>query len=57
MKHIQWFDEVFTNIKKIDCIIFEKKFQFCCEDFKIVEFVCDAKNRHSNTAKMIKILN
>ncbi len=26
MKHIQWLNDVLTNIKKVDCIIFEKNF-------------------------------
>jgi hypothetical protein len=57
MKHIQWLNDVLTNIEKADCIIFEKKSQFCCEELRIVEFVCDVERRHSDTAKMIKILN
>jgi hypothetical protein len=55
MKHIQWLNDVLTNIEKIDCIIFEKK--FCCEELRVIEFVCDVEKRHSNTTKIIKILN
>jgi hypothetical protein len=57
MKHIQWLNDVLTNIEKIDCIIFEKKSQFCCERLRVIDFVCDVKKRHSNTTKIIKILN
>jgi hypothetical protein len=57
MKHIQWLNDVLTNIEKADCIIFEEKSQFCCEELRIVEFVCDVEERHSDTTKMIKILN
>jgi hypothetical protein len=57
MKHIQWLNNVLTNIVKIDCIIFEKKSQFCCEELRIVDFVCDVEKRHSDTTKIIKILN
>jgi hypothetical protein len=57
MKHIQWLNDVLTNIEKIDCIIFEKKSQFCCEELRVIEFVCDVEKRHSNTTKVIKILN
>jgi hypothetical protein len=57
MKHIQWLNNVLIDIEKTNCIIFEKKFQFCCEELRIVEFVCDVEKRHSNTTKMIKILN
>jgi hypothetical protein len=57
MKHIQWLNDVLTDIEKSDCIIFEKKFQFCCEELRMIDFVCDVEKRHSNTAKVIKILN
>jgi hypothetical protein len=57
IKHIQWLNDVLTNIEKADCTFFEKKLQFCCEEFRIVEFICDVEERHSNTTKMIKILN
>jgi hypothetical protein len=57
IKHIQWLNDVLTDIERIDNIIFEKKSQFCCEELRIVDFVCDVKKRHSNTTKIIKILN
>jgi hypothetical protein len=57
MKHIQWLNDVLTNIEKIDCIIFEKKSQFCCEELRVIDYVYDVKKRHSNTTKIIKILN
>ncbi len=57
MKHIQWLNDVLANIEKTDCIIFEKKSQFCCEKLRVIEFVCDVEKRHSNTTKVIKILN
>jgi hypothetical protein len=57
MKHIQWLNDVLANIKKTYCIIFEKKSQFCCEELRVIEFVCDVERRHSNTTKVIKILN
>jgi hypothetical protein len=57
MKHIQWLNDVLTDIERFDCIIFEKKSQFCCEELRVIDFVCDVEKRHSNTAKIIKILN
>jgi hypothetical protein len=57
MKHIQWLNDVLANIERVDCIIFEKKSQFCCEEFRVIEFVCDVERRHSDTTKVIKILN
>jgi hypothetical protein len=57
MKHIQWLNDVLTDIERSDCTIFEKKSQFCCEELRVIDFVCDVERRHSNTAKVIKILN
>ncbi len=57
MKHIQWLNDVLTNIERSDCIIFEEKSQFCCEELRVIDFVCDVEKRHSDTAKIIKILN
>jgi hypothetical protein len=57
MKHIQWLNDVLTDIEKTDCIIFEKKSQFCCEELRVIDFVCDVEKRNSNTAKIIKILD
>jgi hypothetical protein len=57
MKHIQWLNDVLTNIERTNCTIFEKKFQFCCKRLRMIDFVCDVEKRHSNTAKIIKILN
>ncbi len=57
MKHIQWLNEILIDIKRIDCIIFEEKSQFCCEELRVIKFVCDVEKRHSDMTKMIKILN
>jgi hypothetical protein len=57
MKHIQWLNDVLADIERADCIIFEKKSQFCCEELRVIEFVCDVERRHSDTTKVIKILN
>ncbi len=57
MKHIQWLNDILINIERIDCIIFEEKFQFCCERLRVIDFVCDVEKRHSDTTKIIKILN
>ena len=55
-EHIQWLNEILTDFKKADCIIFEKKSQFCCIDIRIVEFICDDDKKHPNTVKIIKIV-
>jgi hypothetical protein len=57
MKHIQTLNRVLVDLKRTECIVSEIKSQFCCTKIKIVDFICDADDRHSNTAKVIKILN
>ena len=44
------------NLKKTNCTISNKKFQFCVINFKIVDFICDLNNKFFETTKMIKIL-
>ena len=44
------------NLKKTNCIILNKKFQFHVVDFKIIDFVCDSNDKSFKTTKMIKIL-
>ena len=44
------------NLKKINYMISNKKFQFCVVDFKIVDFIYDLNNKSFKTTKMIKIL-
>ena len=56
LKHIQWLNYVLIDVERADCIIFEKKSQFCCAKIKIIEFVCDENKKHSNIAKIIKIV-
>lgn len=55
-EHIMWLDEVFANIKRADYTIFDKKSQFCIIDLKIVDYVIDFDDKHSNIIKIIKIL-
>jgi hypothetical protein len=57
MKHIQTLNRVLVDLKKAECTVSKIKSQFCCAEIKIVDFVCDVNDRHSNTAKIIKILN
>ena len=55
-EHIQWLNEILTDFEKIDCIIFDEKSQFCCADIRIVEFICDDDEKHSDIVKIIKIV-
>ena len=56
MKHVQWLNAMFMNLKKTDCTILNKKFQFYMFELKIFDFICDSNDRFSKTAKVIKIL-
>ena len=44
------------DIKRSKLIIFDEKSQFCMFDIKIVNFVCDEIDRHSDNIKIIKII-
>ena len=56
MKYVQWLNVVFVNLKKIEYTISNEKFQFCMFELKIVNFVCDSKNKFFEIAKVRKIL-
>ena len=56
LKHIQWLNAIFVNLKKTNCTISNEKFKFDVVDLKIVSFVYDSNNRFFETAKIIKIL-
>ena len=49
-------NQILIDFEKIDCIIFDEKFQFCCVDIRIVEFICDDDEKHSDIVKIIKIV-
>ncbi len=56
LKHIKNLDIEFLNFELINCIIFDKKLQFCMSSIKIVKFVCDFHDCRSEDFKIIKIL-
>ncbi len=56
LKHIKNLNFVLLNFKLIDCIIFDKKSQFCMLSIKIMKFVCDFHDCRSENFKIIKIL-
>ncbi len=56
LKHIKNLDFVLLNFELINCIISDKKSQFCMLSIKIMKFVCDFHNRRSDDFKIIKIL-
>ena len=56
LKHIKNLDFVLLNFELINCIISDKKSQFCMSSIKIMKFVCDFHDRRSEDFKIIKIL-
>ena len=56
LKHIKNLNFVFLNFEFVDCIISDKKSQFCMLSIKIVKFVCDIHDCRSENFKIIKIL-
>ncbi len=57
MKHVQNLNRMFAVIERVEETVFEKKSQFCFSNLKIVDYICDCEDRHSNTIKIIKTLN
>lgn len=57
IEHIQNLDIVLADLKKAGIIIAEAKSQFCCFGIKIPGYICDSERRHSDTSKVLKILD
>jgi hypothetical protein len=57
IKYIQNLNAVLTDLEHAETIISVKKSKFYIIKFKIVRYVYDADNRHSNSLKILKILN
>ena len=56
LRHIQNLNKMLIDIKRSKIVIFDKTSQFCMFDIKIIDFVCDEINRHSDNFKIIKII-
>ena len=54
--HLQNLNHCLADIKKTRSIIASAKSQFCMSKIKIVEYICDAQERHFDTIKIVKIL-
>ena len=55
-RHIQNLNKMWIHIKLSKIIIFNKKFQFCIFNIKIIDFVYNETNRHFNNFKVVKII-
>ena len=56
-KHIQWLNDVFVDIERANCTISNLKSHFCMKKLKIIEYVCNVNEKHSNVAKINKIID
>ena len=57
LKHLQNLNQVLTSIKLFDVKLNKEKFQFCQSEIVIVEYACNYDKRHSEAAKIVKIVN
>ena len=55
--YIQRLNEVLADLKRFKFTISADKSQFCCDEIRIVKYICDENERHFDIAKVIKILN
>ena len=57
LKHLQTLDCIFLTLKLINVKIFKEKSHFDQSEIIIVRFSCNYDKRHSEAAKIIKIVN
>jgi hypothetical protein len=56
LKYIIWIDEILADLERAKYTISGAKSQFCMPRLRVIRFVCDALERHSNIFKVIKIV-
>ena len=57
LEHLQALDHVFLTLKLANVKISEEKSHFDQSEIVIVEYLCDYEKRHSEAAKISKIVN
>lgn len=57
VKHIQILDTVLADLERASITITGAKSKFCCSGIKIVGFICDYEERHSDISKALKIFD
>ena len=55
--HIQQLNEIFVDLKRFEFTISANKFQFCCDEIRIMRYICDENEQHFDIVKVIKILD
>ena len=56
MKHLQNIDCILTNLKYTELTLTALKLIFCFLKIKLVRFICDENERHSDSKKIVKII-
>jgi len=57
LKHLQNLNQVLASIELFNAKLNKKKSQFCQSEIIIVKYACDYNKRHSEAAKIVKIVN
>src|SRR5437773_10826436 len=57
LKHLQHLNQVLASIELSSTKLNEEKSQFCQSEIVIVRYACDYDERHSEAAKVAKIVN
>ena len=57
LKHLQHLNQVLASIELSSTKLNEEKSQFCQSEIVIVRYACDYDERHSEAAKVTKIVN
>ena len=56
MKYLQNMNCILMNLKGTELILIVLKLMFCFLKIKLVEFICDKNERHSDSKKIVKII-
>jgi hypothetical protein len=56
LEYIIWLDGVLADLERAGCTISGLKSQFCMPGIRIVGFICNYLRKHSDSAKIIKIV-
>ena len=57
LKHLQSLNQVLASIELSDAKLNKKKSQFCQSEIVIIRYACNYDSRHSEAAKVAKIVN
>ena len=56
MKYLQNIDYILINLKYTELMLMASKLMFCFLKMKLIEFIYDENERHSDSKKIVKII-